>query len=243
MRTENNFPMRTGASEVEISLDYVGFHLGNQQYALSLEYVERALRMVAVTPVPESHPWIVGIINIQGCLLPVISLRKRLHLAEKEIHLDDGLLVISDLDRSGAFIVDDFTEVLTVLPTTVETVPASLSKNQLLTGVIRKDDEMILVLDVSRLLPSQDSAASWEQENIRESPIVEDPILKQDDDLTEIKGIGIIYSDRLTAGGVRTFNALARLTAGKLVDLLNLSKSRLPNVQGWIDQAAQRITE
>lgn len=57
------------------------------------------------------------------------------------------------------------------------------------------------------------------------------------DDLTEIKGIGPVYSSRLADAGITTFGQLAAGEAGAIADLLDVSESR---VADWIGQAQKR---
>ena len=93
---------------------FVGFRLGGQRYALPLEQVERALRMVAVTPVPEALPWVPGVINLHGRVMPVVDLRQRFGRPSREPHPDDRLLVVQGPRRTAALMVDSATEVLEV---------------------------------------------------------------------------------------------------------------------------------
>jgi purine-binding chemotaxis protein CheW len=225
----------------------VSFRLDRQLYALPLDHIERALRMVAITPVPEAPPWIAGVINLHGRVIPMVDLRQRFGQPSREPQADDRLLVVQTPERAVALMVDEVTEVLEVPAQKVDQAFAPLSRARSLAGVIPWEEEMILVLNVAWLLPSEEGVRGWEQEvvgtqagdSVSKHPDIAETVQIQEDDLTQIKGIGEVYAHKLAVGGVRTFGALAEFTADEIVALLGLSQSRLPDVTRWIAQAAE----
>ena len=58
----------------------VVLRLGDREYGLATEVVVQVLRMVAIRPVPESPPWIAGVVNVRGRTTPMVDLRIRLGL-------------------------------------------------------------------------------------------------------------------------------------------------------------------
>ena len=134
---------------------FIGFRLDWHLYALPLDHVERALRMVAVTPVPEAPPWVAGVINLHGRVIQVVDLRQRFGQPTREPHPDDRLLVVQGLERTMALIVDEVTEMLEVPAHQVELPTGPLSRSRPLVGMIRGDEGLILVLDAARLVPSE----------------------------------------------------------------------------------------
>jgi len=87
-------PSKPVGFEGEGSVHLVSFRLGRQLYALPLDHVERALRMVVVIPVPEAPTWVLGVIDLHGRVVPVVDLRQRFGQPPKEPDLDDRLLVV-----------------------------------------------------------------------------------------------------------------------------------------------------
>jgi purine-binding chemotaxis protein CheW len=61
----------------------VVFTLGQQRYGLPLSSVERAARIVEITPLPNAPEIVLGVINVQGRLMPVVNLRHRFRLPER----------------------------------------------------------------------------------------------------------------------------------------------------------------
>lgn len=128
------------------------FRLDKQQYALPLEQVERAVRMVAIARLPDAGQGLLGAINYGGKSLPVFNLRERFGLPPRPPGLDDRLLIVHP--PKIALVV---AEVLDVLPgeqlaPTGERLAASDSSP--VAAVLQaQDGQLVFLLDLGRLFP------------------------------------------------------------------------------------------
>jgi purine-binding chemotaxis protein CheW len=205
--------------------------------------------MVAVTPVPESPIWVAGVINLHGKVIPVLNLRQRLGLSARQSVVDDHMLIVEALGQTIGIMVDQVTEILEVPQHQMETAPASLSRTLPTEAVIRRDGVLILALDVTWLLQIDGEIETIE--NLSEILAAEDQTIQDasqterpdEDDLTQIKGIGEIYARRLKEGGVHSFAELAKSDPSSIADLLYMSGKRKFQVQKWIKQAAARLVK
>jgi purine-binding chemotaxis protein CheW len=140
-------------------LQLVLFRLEGQRYAVPLSAVVRVLRMVEVTPLPNTSAMVLGVINIQGRVIPVINLRRRLGLRERDVELSDELLVIQISGRTRALWVD---EVLSVFESDA---PSLIAAAQVTTepvdvdGVLKLADGLVLFHHPQRLLAGADPGA------------------------------------------------------------------------------------
>jgi purine-binding chemotaxis protein CheW len=91
---------------VNLASQLVVFALDGQQYALELSAVERTVRMVEITPLPHAPAIVAGIINVQGQIIPVLNIRKRFSLPERDARVDDQLLIARTKRRTVALAVD-----------------------------------------------------------------------------------------------------------------------------------------
>ena len=82
------------------------FILDGQRYALPLPVVDRVVRMVAITRLPRAQGIVLGVVNIQGRVTPVINLRRRFGLPEREAILTDQLVIAHTAQRHFALVVD-----------------------------------------------------------------------------------------------------------------------------------------
>lgn len=83
------------------------FRLGAQRYALRLAAVDRVIRAVAVTPVPETPAYVLGLINLGGQLVPVCSLRRCVGLADQPIRAADEFVIVHTARQPLALVVDE----------------------------------------------------------------------------------------------------------------------------------------
>jgi len=102
----------------------VVFSLGAQRYALRLSAVQRIVYAVDVTPLPSAPGIVLGVINVEGRIVPVINIRKRFALPDKEIDLNDHLIIATTAKRSVALLTDSVSGVVDVSPDAVVIVRA-----------------------------------------------------------------------------------------------------------------------
>lgn len=96
---------------MEESSHLVIFVLDDQRYALRLSAVERVVRMVRITPLPEAPTVVPGVIDVAGRIIAVFDVRRRFSLPAREAGLDDRLLIARTARRTVALIADAVTGV------------------------------------------------------------------------------------------------------------------------------------
>jgi len=130
----------------------VVFALGEQRYALPLSAVERIVRAVAVTSLPQAPDIVLGIVNVQGQVTPVINLRRRFRLAEHEIDLSDQLVIARTVRRTVALVVDAVIGVLEYAEQEIVEGQDLLPELRYVEGVAKFDDGLILIHNLDKLL-------------------------------------------------------------------------------------------
>ena len=136
---------------VETALHFLTFGIGGRQLAFPLEKVERVIRMAALVPLPEAPEWISGLLNLHGRVMPVISLRKRLGLSRKGAHPDHRILVMQTRNRKLGVIAETVEDVVAVNEDHLAKPEGTLKDSPLLNAVIRKNDEVYLVLEADEI--------------------------------------------------------------------------------------------
>ncbi len=130
---------------------FLAFRIGDRKLAFPLEKVERVIRMAALIPVPEAPEWIAGLLNLHGRVMPVISLRKRLGLSHTEAHPDYRILIMQTQNRKLGVMAEIVEEVVAVSEDRLSKPEGKLKESPLLNAVIRKNDEVYLVLEADEL--------------------------------------------------------------------------------------------
>ncbi|MBO8138427.1 MAG: chemotaxis protein CheW [Desulfotomaculum sp.] len=130
----------------------VVFQLGDQKYALPIQETQEIIRMTEVTRIPNASYYLEGIINLRGTILPVINLNRRLGLPEKEADEETRIVVVEHNEQKVGMIVDSVLEVGRYSDSEVEP-PTNVGGNtEYLKGVVKKDDQLWLLLDLNSVL-------------------------------------------------------------------------------------------
>ena len=137
---------------VDENLTLVVFAIDEQRYALPLSSVERVVRAVEVTALPRAPATLLGAINLQGRVLPVLNLRRRFQLPQRELDLNDEFLIVRTAARTVALWVDLVCEVRACSPQTVIAAEQVAPRLDELTAVVKLENGLLLVQDLERLL-------------------------------------------------------------------------------------------
>ena len=85
----------------------VGFRLGQRRLVSSFDEVMEILPLPAVTPVPGAQPWMLGVANVRGTLLPVVDLKQFLEGERTVVHEGQRVLVVRQSGGNVAVLIDE----------------------------------------------------------------------------------------------------------------------------------------
>ena len=142
-------------------LQLVVFSVGKELYGVGIDSVQEIVRVPDVTEVPDAPAFLEGVINLRGKVIPVIDLRRRLRLQGKEKTKSTRVLVTENEGGTGGLaglLVDSVSEVRKVRPDEVEAPPEMVSAIgvEYITGVAKVEDNLIIVLDIKKILNVED---------------------------------------------------------------------------------------
>jgi purine-binding chemotaxis protein CheW len=103
-------PQQTGAKEGQ----YLTFMLGDGYYGLEVRKVREIVAMMDITPVPRTQPYICGVVNLRGHVIPVMDLRLKLGLPAVESNPRTCIIVVSRGDSEIGMIVDKVCDVTNI---------------------------------------------------------------------------------------------------------------------------------
>ena len=135
-------------------LQLVLFELASEHYAVDSSNVREVMRMQNITRVPGAPPFVKGVINLRGKVMPVLDLGKRLGLPGGE-HGKDGRIVVVEVGgQSVGMIVDGVSEVLRIPLSIVEPPSSLVTPDDLnyVIGVAKLENELVILLDLDKLL-------------------------------------------------------------------------------------------
>lgn len=142
------------------------FRLAGEHYALDIQGVQEIVRMQAITPIPGSEPWVEGITNLRGRVVPVIDLRRRFGFSPEPHTSETRIVVVTSPVGLVGLIVDAVSEVLRIPGDQVEPPAAIVSASgaTCLRGIATLDDRLVSLIDLDRLIPPE--AAGGERTTI-----------------------------------------------------------------------------
>ncbi len=147
-------------TETDMEGKYLTFHTDQQLFGIPISKVVEIISMLEITPVPEYPSHIKGIINLRGRIISVIDMRIRLN-KDQGIYNERTCIVVIDISgRHVGFIVDEVKEVLDVAYSDISerSQLTYTSDNDYLTGFAKLNDEVILLLDMDKILYESDIA-------------------------------------------------------------------------------------
>ncbi len=139
-----------------MSNQLVVFTLDPQAYALPLARVQRVVRIVEVTPLPKAPEIVLGVIDLQGNIIPVMSMRKRFGLSEPEASLSDLLIVADTGTRSIALVVNSVTGVVERTAEEITQIEKIVPGMQYVEGITTLKDGLLFIHDLDRFLSKRE---------------------------------------------------------------------------------------
>jgi purine-binding chemotaxis protein CheW len=148
-------PARGGKGQID---QYVSFLLGDGQYAVPIDRVQEIKGWDTVTRVPYTPPFVLGVVNLRGEIVPVIDLRLRFELPEAPYDASTVIVVVrvpaERGERTAGLVVDAVSDVHDVPSESMQSAPAlsGMSDQAFILGVAQLQDRLVVLLDVDRLV-------------------------------------------------------------------------------------------
>ncbi len=133
---------------------YVIFRLQEESYGVSIHYVEIIEKVSVITRVPNAAPYIMGVINLRGEIVPVVNLRQMFDLEEASITDESRIIILSVDDIIIGLMTDSSSEVLTIPQQDIENSSGVLSDVEIsaIKGIGKVGERMIMMLDIHKIL-------------------------------------------------------------------------------------------
>ena len=128
------------------------FTLDEPRFALPLAAVDRVVHAVEVTPLPKAPGIVLGVINAQGRVIPVVDMRRRFGLPGREVRLADRFIIARTARRLVALVVEDVAGIRELGPRDLASAAEALPFASYLQGVAKLEDGLVLITDLDAFL-------------------------------------------------------------------------------------------
>ncbi len=138
----------------------VVFKVANEEFGVDINEVKEIIRWEEVTRIPNSPPYIKGVINLRGSIIVVNDLAMKLGMPSKNIDDDTRILVVEVGDNTVGMVVDSATEVLRLPGEKIKEAPSivtdSIDTNYIEGVGVLDEKRLLTLLDLGKVLESAD---------------------------------------------------------------------------------------
>jgi len=136
------------------TIQYIVIRLGDEQYGIDIRNIDNIVRMQHITRVPKMPIYLRGVINLRGEVIPVLSMRLKMGLANDEYTKNTRIIVVK-LEQEGnvGFLVDEVKEVVTLAVNDIEKINYNSAEDKinLISAVGKHNDELISLVDLNAI--------------------------------------------------------------------------------------------
>ena len=136
------------------TIQFIVIKVGEEQYGIDIKYVDNIIHMSSITRVPKVAPYVKGVINVRGEVIPVMNIRTKMGLPEAEYTKDTRIVIVkSEQQGFVGLIVDAVREVVTLEVDNIEKMSyEKTGKDMFVTGVGKHQGGLISLLDLNEVL-------------------------------------------------------------------------------------------
>ncbi len=149
----------------DIANKYLTFVLATEEYAIDILRVQEIKGWSKVTQIPNTPKYICGVINLRGTIVPIVDLRLRFHLDYQKYGSMTVVVVVNVISSNGkerimGVVVDGVSDVYDVAEVNIKPPPdfGSVISTEFVKGLATVGDNMVIVLDIDKLLNSDELA-------------------------------------------------------------------------------------
>ena len=150
--TENS---KTESSEL---IQLVNFRLSTEEFGIDILIVQEIMRMRQLTKLPNLPDFIAGIVNIRGKIIPVVNLRSKMGMPEKQYDKETRIIVVEVAGSTTGFVVDAVTEVLRISSNITEATPGLVAgiNSEFIKSVAKLDERILILIDLEKVISTSE---------------------------------------------------------------------------------------
>lgn len=149
-------------AEIDIELEddvdtqkdkYLTFHIAEEEYGIAISYVTEIIGMQKFTEVPETPSYIKGVINLRGKVIPIMDIRLRFSMIEKDYDERTCVIVVNFENTAVGLVVDTVSEVVDIPASSIEASPNfNTDQGHFVEGMGKIEEKIKMLLDIKSLL-------------------------------------------------------------------------------------------
>ncbi|NKE05253.1 MULTISPECIES: chemotaxis protein CheW [Mesobacillus] len=149
------------AENVVSDLKVIVFQLNDKEYGVPVSQVKSIEKIMHITRVPHTNPFVKGVMNLRGVVTPLLDLRVRFGMEEQAYNEGTRVIIVSIDDKEVGLIVDGANDVIDIPTSKIEPPPevVGLAAEGFIDGVANLDKRLLILIDLNKILESDEAAA------------------------------------------------------------------------------------
>ncbi|MDR3417698.1 MAG: chemotaxis protein CheW [Nevskia sp.] len=149
-----------GTTQLADGCEFLTFTLGEEEYGVDILKVQEIRGYDTVTKIPDTPAFIKGVINLRGAIVPVVDLRLKFHLGSAEYNSFTVMIILNIQRRVVGVVVDSVSDVIQMSNSQIQPPPefGGQIDTRFISGLGTLDQRMLILLDIEKLLSSDDMA-------------------------------------------------------------------------------------
>lgn len=141
---------------------YVTFMLDNEEYGVEILKVQEIIGYIGFTKLPNMPTFIKGVLNLRGTVVPVIDLRRKFHMENKDYDKFTVIMILEVAGRIMGIIVDSVSDVINLDEDDIQPTPSFSTKirTDFIKSLGKKNEKFIIMLDMDRVLSEKELEAT-----------------------------------------------------------------------------------
>ena len=151
-------PVATEVSQMtDLSTDgsqFLTFTLQDEEFGIEILRVQEIKGLSRITPIPNMPPYIRGVMNLRGTVVPIIDLRAKFSMPEAEYNQFTVIIVVTIGEKVMGLVVDAVSDVLNVGEDKIESAPdlGVEADTSFMTGIAKSGERLITLLNMDELV-------------------------------------------------------------------------------------------
>ncbi len=138
---------------------YITFSIGESEYGIDIILVQEIIRYSKPTTVYNSNPAIKGVTNFRGKVIPVIDMRIKFNLPEKENDEYTVIIIIEVNKKAMGLIVDRVSDIMSFKDEDVQAVDQDFAediKTKHVSSMAKAENKIIMLLDPDKIISANE---------------------------------------------------------------------------------------
>jgi len=165
------------SSEGDSESRWVCFRANDQDFGVEIMQVQEIIRVPQITSVPDAAPFVDGIINLRGTVIPVLNLRKRFGFPDAEDAQSTRIIIVNVDSQTAGIKVDAVSEVMSLKASQIEPPPQNSegvdARFIKAIGKLEDREQLLILLNLEEVL-------KWDEEELQDLQMVEETLVEEE---------------------------------------------------------------